>query len=33
MANSLSAVRPERRFERKRKRAASRGCEGYKPTR
>jgi len=33
MTNSLSAVRPGRSFERKRKRAASRGCEGYKPTR
>ncbi|MFZ3202698.1 MAG: IS4 family transposase [Pseudomonas sp.] len=33
MANSLSAVRPGRSFPRKRKRAASRGCEGYKPTR
>lgn len=33
MASSLSAVRPGRNFERKRKRAASRGCEGYKPAR
>lgn len=33
MTNSLSAVRPGRSFERKRLRAASRGCEGYKPTR
>jgi len=33
MANSLSAVRPGRSFPRQRKRLASRGCEGYKPTR
>lgn len=33
MANSLSAVRPGRSFPRKRKRPASRGCEGHKPTR
>lgn len=33
MTNSLSAVRPGRSFPRKRKRAASRGCEGHKPTR
>lgn len=33
MANSLSAVRPGRSFSRQRKRLASRGCEGYKPTR
>ncbi|MFY0993232.1 hypothetical protein ACOQNR_01295, partial [Pseudomonas juntendi] len=33
MAKSLSAVRSGRSFARQRKRAASRGCEGYKPTR
>lgn len=33
MTNSLSAVRPGRSFQRQRKRLASRGCEGYKPTR
>ncbi|WP_249193194.1 transposase, partial [Burkholderia cenocepacia] len=33
MANSLSAVRPGRSFPRQRMRLASRGCEGYKPTR
>jgi hypothetical protein len=33
MASSLSAVRPGRSFPRQRKRLASRGCEGYKPTR
>lgn len=33
MANSLSAVRPGRSFPRQRKRLASHGCEGYKPTR
>jgi Transposase DDE domain len=33
MSNSLSAVRPGRSFQRQRKRLASRGCEGYKPTR
>jgi len=33
MSNSLSAVRPGRSFARRRKRAASRGCEGYKPAR
>lgn len=33
MASSLSAVRPGRSFPRQRKRQASRGCEGFKPTR
>ncbi|MDG9812366.1 IS4 family transposase, partial [Pseudomonas juntendi] len=33
MAKSLSAVRSGRSFARQRKRAASRGCGGYKPTR
>ena len=31
--SSLSAVRPERRCPRRRKRTATKGCEGYKPTR
>jgi hypothetical protein len=33
MANRLSAVRPGRSFPRQCKRLASRGCEGFKPTR
>ena len=33
MAGCLSVVRPGRRYPRHRKRPASRGCEGYKPTR
>jgi hypothetical protein len=33
MANNLSAVRPGRSFPRQRERLASRGSEGYKPTR
>ncbi|MGA8138757.1 MAG: IS4 family transposase [Pseudomonas gingeri] len=33
MSQSLSAVRAGRSFPRRRKRQASRGCEGYKPTR
>jgi hypothetical protein len=31
--SSLSAVRPGRRWPRRRKRTATKGCEGYKPTR
>ncbi len=33
MGNSLSAVRPGRSCPRRRKRPATKGCEGYKPTR
>ena len=33
VADCVSVVRPDRRYRRDRKRPASRGCEGYKPTR
>lgn len=33
IGNCLSAVRPGRRWPRRRKRSATKGCEGYKPTR
>ena len=33
MTGCLSVVRPGRRYPRHRRRPASRGCEGYKPTR